>query len=103
MLVSNKYPEGSIVTFKLVNGDEVVAKVVNETPSGFTVVAPYTVMPSQQGIGILPSLFTTEPDGEITISRSHIMLHAPTFSHMVNHYLHTVTGIEPITAGDIIV
>lgn len=103
MLVSNKYPEGSIVTFKLVNGDEVVAKVIDETALSFTVVAPYTVMPSQQGIGILPSLFTTEPDSEITISRSHIMLHAPTFSHMVNHYLHTVTGIEPITAGDIIV
>jgi hypothetical protein len=30
------------------------------------------------------------------------MLHAQTSGELVNHYLHTTTGIEPVTAGSII-
>lgn len=101
MLVS-KYEENQIVSFKLVNGDEIVAKVVEENADGFTVSKPCTVMPSQQGIGLLQSLFTSNLDKNVTLDKKHIMLHAPTIKDIENHYVKTTTGIEPVSAGAIV-
>ena len=101
MLVS-KYEENQIVSFKLVNGDEIVAKVVEENADGFTVSKPCTVMPSQQGIGLLQSLFTSNLDENVVIDKKHIMLHAETIKDIENHYLKTTTGIEPVSAGAIV-
>ena len=48
MLVTNKYAKDDIVSFKLVNGDEIVGRIVDETSDNYTINKPCTVMPSQQ-------------------------------------------------------
>ena len=103
MLVINKnYAEGDIVTFKIVNGDEVVAKIVEETDDAFTVNKPCTVMPSPQGLGLLQSLFTSDLNKSIRLEKRHVMMHAPTIQDVQNHYIRTTTGIEPVSKGGII-
>ena len=95
MLVANKYEKDDIVTFKLVNGDEIVAKMVEATNDGFVINKPCTVMPSQRGIGLLQSLFTSELGKSVTLGKNHVMFHATTQKEIVNHYIQTTTGIEP--------
>ena len=102
MLVTNKYAEDDIVTFKIVNGDEIVAKIVEESDDAFTVIKPCTVMPSQQGLGLLQSLFTSDLNKSIRLEKRHVMMHAPTVKDVQNHYIKTTTGIEPVSAGSII-
>jgi len=102
MLKENGYSKDTIVSFKLVNGDEIVAKILEEDASGFTVSKPCTVMPSQQGIGLLQSLFTSDLNKSIRLEKNHVMMHAPTIIDMKNHYITTTTGIEPVDAGGII-
>jgi hypothetical protein len=102
MLVTNKYAEDDIVTFKIVNGDEIVAKIVEESDDAFTVIKPCTVMPSQQGLGLLQSLFTSDLNKSIRLEKRHVMMHAPTVKDVQNHYIKTTTGIEPVSAGGII-
>ena len=102
MLVTNKYAEDDIVTFKIVNGDEIVAKIVEESDDAFTVIKPCTVMPSQQGLGLLQSLFTSDLNKSIRLEKRHVMMHAPTVKDVQNHYIKTTTGIEPVGAGGII-
>ena len=102
MLVTNKYDQDDIVTFKIVNGDEIVAKIVEESDDAFTVIKPCTVMPSQQGLGLLQSLFTSDLNKSIRLEKRHVMMHAPTIKDMQNHYIKTTTGIEPVSAGGII-
>ena len=102
MLVTNKYAEDDIVTFKIVNGDEIVAKIVEESDDAFTVMKPCTVMPSQQGLGLLQSLFTSDLNKSIRLEKRHVMMHAPTVKDVQNHYIKTTTGIEPVSAGGII-
>lgn len=101
MLVS-KYEKDAVVTFKLVNGDELVAKVIEETDSGYVVSKPCTVMPSAQGIGLIQSLFTSDLQKNITIDKKHVMLHSPTIKKIQDHYIQTTTGITPVSAGGII-
>ena len=55
MLVSknNTYDSGDIVSFKLVNGDEIIAKVVGEDMISFTlpsVVNPVNISSGKDGI-----------------------------------------------------
>jgi hypothetical protein len=102
MLVTNKYAEDDIVTFKIVNGDEIVAKIVEESDDAFTVIKPCTVMPSQQGLGLLQSLFTSDLNKSIRLEKRHVMMHAPTVKDVQNHYIKTTTGIEPVSASGII-
>ena len=101
MLVT-KYDKDTLVSFKLVNGDEVIAKIVEETTNEFIVSKPLIVVPSQQGIGLMQSLFTSELNKSIHLDKRHVMLHAQTSGALVNHYLQTTTGIEPVGAGGII-
>ena len=102
MLVSKKYAEGDIVSFKLVTGDEVVAKIAAEQDDGFLVEKPCTVMPSPQGMGLIQSLFTGDTEKKVTLRYDHVIMHSPSIDAMQKHYIKTTTGIEPVTRGSII-
>ena len=102
MLVTNKYEKDTVVSFKILNGDEIVARVVDETDDAFIIIKPTTVMPSQKGLGLIQSLFTSEVEKNIRLSKQHVMMHSPTVKDVENHYIKTVTGIEPVSPGGII-
>jgi hypothetical protein len=104
MLLNNsqKFEKDDIVSFKLVNGDEIVAKVISDDATGYTVDRPCTVMPSAQGIGLLQSLFTSEMKKPVTISKQHVMFAGETIKEMQTHYTKTTTGIDIITSGSIV-
>jgi hypothetical protein len=102
MLVSKGYQEGDIISFKLVNGDEIVARIVDSGPNGFEIAKPCTVMPSPQGMGLIQSLFTADADASVVLQKEHVIMHAPSIDAMQKHYIKTTTGIEPVTRGSII-
>ena len=104
MLVSNqKYTSGDVVSFKLVNGDEVIAKVLEETDGGWSVASPCTVMPAQQGLGLMQSLFSAKEDIKIFLSKSHVLFHGESIEQMRVHYIKTTTGVDVIPKQSIIV
>jgi hypothetical protein len=104
MLVSNqKYGAGDIVSFKLVNGDEVVAKIIEEQDLAYVVANPCTVVPSPQGLGLIQSLFSANENVNITLSKSHVMMSAESVSQMKSHYTKTTTGIQTIEKPGIII
>jgi hypothetical protein len=102
VLITSKYEKDQVVSFKIMNGDELVAKIVEETDDAFVISKPTTVMPSQQGLGLMQSLFTSDLNKNIRLSKNHVMMHSPTVKDVENHYIKTTTGIEPVTAGGII-
>jgi hypothetical protein len=102
MLENKGYAKDDIVSFKIVNGDEIVARIVEQDDAGFTVSKPTTVMPSQQGLGLIQSLFTVELDKTVRLEKQHVMMHAPTVKDVQNHYIKTTTGIEPVSKGGIV-
>ena len=100
MLISTgKYDAGDIVSFKLANGDELVARIVEETGLEFKLERPCTVVPSQKGIMLISSLLTVEPDIKITLSRNHVMYHASSAKEVQDYYIQVTTGIKPVSAS----
>jgi len=103
MLLNKKYSPNDIVCFKMVNGDEIVAKIVDSSITGWKVSRPCTVVPSAQGIGLMQSLFTAELNTDVEIRIEHVMLHAPVIKQMEGHYIQTTTGIQTVSKGPIVV
>ncbi len=103
MLISNNsYAAGDVVSFKLTNGDEIVGRVEQDNADSFRVERPCTVVPSQKGIMLISSLFTSEPDVTVTLSKNHVLYHAPTVKEIQSHYIQVTTGIQTVPAGSVI-
>jgi hypothetical protein len=96
------YTAGEIATFKLVNGDEVVAKVVSQDAMSFTVNKPMTVVPAQKGIMLMQSLFTGEGSKDITLSAQHVMMHSSVPKDVQDYYFQLTTGIQTAPPGMIV-
>lgn len=102
MLIQKGYQEGDIVSFKIVNGDEIVARIVSTDGEGYEISKPCTIMPGPQGMGLIQSLFTADADVNVRLLKQHVIMHAPSIDQMQKHYIKTTTGIEPVTRGSII-
>ncbi len=103
MLIQKNLPEGEIFSFKLVNGDEIVAKLIRQEDNKFILSKPLTVMPSAQGIGLLQSLFCGDINNNMELLREHVLLFAPVIKEMQDHYLSTTTGIKTVSKGSIVI
>ena len=95
MLLQNNsvYPANEIVCFKMVNGDEIVAKIVESTPNGWVINKPCTVVPSQQGLGLIQTLFSADINKNVELKSEHVMMHSATLKALEDHYITTTTGI----------
>lgn len=102
LLTTKRYDANDIVTLKLVNGDEVVAKIKQDTNDEFVVTKPCAVLPSAKGLGLVQCMFSADTEVEIHIARSHVMMHAPSMKDMRDYYTEVVSGIKPATASGII-
>jgi hypothetical protein len=94
MLINKGITAGEVVTIKTTAGEEIVAKLVSENPTGVTVTKPLCLTATKDGIGLVPFLFTVDESIEITINRSTIMVLAPTVKDAADTYTTKTTGIK---------
>ena len=102
MLLSKGYSDNEIVAFKLVNGDEIVAKIVENKPDGWVIHKPCTVVPSQQGLGLIQTMFSADINNNVELKSEHVMMHCTVLKALEDHYLTTTTGIS-VGRGPIVV
>jgi hypothetical protein len=85
-----------VYSFKIANGDEVVAKIVEINHDNFVVQSPLTVVPGPQGLQLMPSLFTAELDVQVTVNKSNCAMIAPARDQIRDKYIEATTGIKPV-------
>lgn len=102
MLVQKGYSAGAIVVFKIATGEEIVAKVLEEKDDHFLLDRPCTVLPSQQGVGLIQSLICADINISTPLYKANVIMHAPVMNDIEKHYIKTTTGVEIITRGGII-
>ena len=85
---------GQVYTFKLNSGEEVIAKVVADNGSSVDVETPVSVAPGPQGMGLIQSLFTADPDQKIQINMNCVAIHALTDDGVKMKYIEATTGIR---------
>lgn len=85
-----------VYSIKISNGDELVAKVLANDDTTVTVSSPLTVVPGPQGLQLMPSLFTADPDSEITINISNISMLATVHNEVRDRYIEATSGITTV-------
>jgi hypothetical protein len=97
MLLKKDYTEGEVVTFKLVNGDEILARVVATDPDSWTVSKPLTIESREKGLGLLQTIMSMDMKDPVVLQKSSVMIHTATVNELANHYIKTTAEIQPVT------
>ena len=84
----------TVYTFKLNSGEELIAKVIQAGGEFVQIEEPVSIAPSQQGMQMIPSIFTANPKGEFKLNTSSIAMYAETDDSIRMKYLEATTGIK---------
>lgn len=83
-----------VYTFKLNSGEELIAKVVDSGGDWLVLGEPVSIAPTQQGMQMIPSVFTAEPKSDFRLNTNSIALYAETEDAIRMKYLEATTGIK---------
>jgi hypothetical protein len=92
MLIDKKFSNGDVVSLKLINGDELIARFESETAEEITIDRPLAVTIGRDGLGMMPWLFLGVKDS-ITLKKSHIFVTSPSQKDAADQYMQGTTGI----------
>ena len=87
---------GNTYTMRMGYGEEIVAKIISIGTDTYTLSKPVAVVPGQQGIQLMNSLFTADPEAEVTVNISSVAMIAPVREDVGDSYLEATTGIKPV-------
>lgn len=88
------FEAGKVFTFKFNSGEEMVGKIVNLCQSDYIEVEnPLSVAPNAKGMGLIPSLFTSDPDKPVMININSVSMYAEADDSIRMKYLEVTTGI----------
>lgn len=94
MLIETPMKLNDVVTVKMVGGDEVVGKLVDERTEDYIELSkPLVVMMSQQGFGLAPFILTAGPDCTAKIDRRHVVTVVKTLKEVASQYIKQTTGL----------
>ena len=69
MLIDKGVSVGEVITLKLTSGEEIVAKLAAETDSHYKLSRPMVIGMGERGPGLMPYLFTVNPEKEVKLSK----------------------------------
>jgi len=96
MLLNKGFSSNEVVSIKLLSGEEIVARFVEETATGYVLSKPTVVTMSQQGIGLMPFMITIDPDRDVVINSGAVSSINATEKLFADQYIQGTTGIKII-------
>ena len=94
MLIDKGVTAGEVVTFKLTSGEELVAKLVEETAEYYKLSRPMVIGMGPSGPGLMPYLFTVNPEKEIKLQKKTVTVVEATDKAFADQFIQTTTGIK---------
>jgi hypothetical protein len=92
MLLEKPMASGDVVSLKLINGDEIIARLDADDHNGITVTKPLAITVGPQGLGMMPWIFLGNKE-TVTIKREHIFVMVPSKKDAADQYMQGTTGI----------
>lgn len=92
MLIEKPISEGDVVSLKLLNGDEIIARFDGETATEIKINRPLALTAGAQGLGMIPWIFLAEKE-TFTLQKAHVFVMVPSKKDAANQYMQGTTGI----------
>jgi hypothetical protein len=93
MLIDKGVTIGEVVTLKLTSGEEIVAKLVDDSPMFYKLSHPQVIGMGPKGPGLMPYLFTVSPDKEVKLSKGTVVVIEATDKEFADQFIQSTTGI----------
>lgn len=93
MLIDKGVTIGEVVTIKLTSGEELIAKLVDDGPMFYKLGRPMVLSMGPQGVGMMPYLFTVDPQKDIKLQKSTVTVIEATGKEFADSYVQSTTGI----------
>lgn len=94
MLIDKGVTAGEVITLKLTSGEEIVAKLVEETDAYYKLSRPMVIGMGQQGPGLMPYLFTVHPDKDVKLLKTTVTVAEATDESFAKQFLESTSGIK---------
>jgi hypothetical protein len=92
MLLSKPIATGDVVSIKLINGDEIIARLETDDHNGITIDRPLALTMSGGGLGMIPWIFLGDKS-TVTLKREHVFVMVPSKKDAADQYMQGTTGI----------
>jgi len=92
MLISKGFSNGDIVSLKMINGDELIARFESETGDDITIDRPLALTMSREGLGMIPWMMLGDKS-LITLKKSHVFAVVSSQKDAADQYMQGTTGI----------
>ncbi len=93
MLIDKGVSVGEVITLKLTSGEELVAKLTEETATYYKLSKPMVIGMGAKGPGLKPYLFTVSPDKEIKLLKTTVTVAESTDKQFADQFVQSTTGI----------
>lgn len=94
MLIDKGVTEGEVVSIKLTSGEEILAKLVENGPLYYKLNRPMMLSMGPQGIGMMPYIITANPDKDVNLFKSAVVVIEATDKQFADAYIQQTTGIK---------
>lgn len=97
MLIQKGWSTGDVVTFKLVSGEEMLARYQGESQTEYQITKPATLIPTERGtFGLLPTVFSGELNtSTLTLQKTAVVLTVSAKKEIADEYTKATSGITP--------
>ena len=86
----------TVYTFKLLTGEEFVAKIIEINADYMLVEHPILTVISQQGLQMMPALFSANLDKTVRLNNASWAMIAETRDDVRDSWIQATTGIAPV-------
>lgn len=91
-----KLETNNIYTFKLNTGEELIARIVEISPDHMIIEHPILTVISQQGLQMMPGLFSADLGQNVRLNNVSWAMIAETRQDVRDSWIQATTGIAPI-------
>jgi len=91
-----KLETNNIYTFKLNTGEELIARVVEIAPDHMIIEHPILTVISQQGLQMMPGLFSADLSQNVRLNNASWAMIAETRQDVRDSWIQATTGIAPV-------
>ena len=88
------FEQGKTYTLKLNSGEELITKVISVEENTITIGDPVSIAPAQNGMQLIPSMFTADPGSPVVLNTNSIAMYAETEDSVKMKYIEATTGIK---------
>jgi hypothetical protein len=94
MLIDKGVTTGEVISLKLSSGEEIIAKLEEETSTGYKVSKPLVLSMNNQGMGMVPFMFTANAEKDITLNKTAVAAITTCDKMFADQYIQGTTGIK---------